>query len=157
MSIVSQERLGYAAVTNHSKNLHDTRQMFPSCLHGVSFMSRFGSAPCRLHLQTQTDRAATNWLTASHPVTVKREHVLVESGAPVPSQIHNYSCNENYEYSLHMINKGSKKIHVSSGQVLPPNEFAANFPKTFSFQDVLESGIVYKGLWTCTIMDPPYE
>lgn len=83
--------------------------------------------------------------------------VLVESGAPVPSQIHNYSCNENYDYSLHMINKGSKKIHESSGQVLPPNEFAANFPKTFSFQDVLESGIVYKRLWTCTIMDPPYE
>lgn len=82
---------------------------------------------------------------------------LVGSGATCPNETHYYFCNKNYEYSLSKIHKDSKKLHVGSGQVLPPNEFAANFPKTFSFQNVLESGTAFKGLWTFTIPYLPYE
>lgn len=40
----------------------------------------YGSAPCHFHPQTQADRAATIWDTASHHATVKREQGKAHTG-----------------------------------------------------------------------------
>lgn len=66
---------------------------------------------------------------------------LVGALGNTPKQTYFYFCNGNHEHALSEINKDSKKVHVSSGQVLPPNEFAANFLKT------LFSG--HCGIWNC--------
>lgn len=79
------------------------------------------------------------------------------SEATCPNQTHYYFCNNNDEYSLSKIYENSIKLHVSSGQVLSPNKFAANFLKTFHSQNILESGIAFKGSWTLTILHQPYE
>lgn len=74
-SIVSQERLSHAAVTNNSQHLKDRQpQMSLSCSPCVSFMRQpWLSAPRRLPPQTQADSAATNGHTARYPGPGERE------------------------------------------------------------------------------------